>query len=178
MEPKIFVDKLRFNDGTELKIGHSDIVIFTGANNAGKSQVLKDIDQLMSKNMAKGVVLSSLETEYVGSILSKIEEYKMKDGYYHLSNLAYSRIEDLDGMWNNKDARFADDFKTILNTEVRLQASNTANSFDVLDQDPTIPVQKLYVDDLLEDTISKLFHEAFNEYLIVNRGGAKRYLYM
>lgn len=174
MEPQIFVDRLRFNDGTELRIGHSDIVIFTGANNAGKSQVLKDIDQLMSKNVAKGVVLSSLETEYFGSILSKVEEYKTKDGYYHVSNLVYSRIEDLDGMWNNKDARFAENFKTILNTEVRLQASNTANSFDVLNQDPTIPIQKLYVDDILEDTISKLFHEAFDEHLIVNRGGGKK----
>lgn len=36
-EPQIFVEKLCFNDGTELSLGHSDIVIFTGANNAGKS---------------------------------------------------------------------------------------------------------------------------------------------
>lgn len=30
MKPQIFIEKLSFNDGTELQIGHSDIVIFTG----------------------------------------------------------------------------------------------------------------------------------------------------
>ena len=45
--PRIFVEKLVFNDGKEMPIGHSEIVIFTGANNAGKSQVLKDIGEIV-----------------------------------------------------------------------------------------------------------------------------------
>lgn len=30
MEPQIFVDKLNFNDGYEMTIGHSDIIIYVG----------------------------------------------------------------------------------------------------------------------------------------------------
>ena len=172
-EPQIFVEKLCFNDRTELSLGHSDIVIFTGANNAGKSQVLKDIDALMG-NRAKGVVLTSLSTEFVGNIRLKIEEYKQKDGNYLLQNNLYSRVEDIDNMWKGKDRRFTLRYKNILNTEVRLKASNTSPSFDRINQDPSTPVQRLYVDDDLEKKISELFHEAFNEYLIVNYGGGSQ----
>ncbi len=170
-EPQIFVEKLCFNDGTELPLEHSDIVIFTGANNAGKSQVLKDIDILMSNRGAKGVVLSQLTLGYTGDILEKIKDYKKKDGFYHLSGNSYSRIEDFEGLWTNKDYRFTPFFKNRLDTESRLQASNTSPSFDRTNQDPSTPVQRLYVDDDLEKKISELFHEAFNKYLIVNHGG-------
>lgn len=173
-EPQIFVEKLCFNDGKELPLGHSDIVIFTGANNAGKSQVLKDIDILMSNRGKKGVVLSQLTLEYVGDILEKIEDYKKKDGFYHLSGNSYSRIEDFKGLWTNKDFRFSLFFKNRLDTESRLQASNTSPSFDRTNQDPSTPVQRLYVDDDLEKKISELFHEAFNKYLIVNYGGGNQ----
>lgn len=172
-EPQIFVEKLCFNDGTELSLGHSDIVIFTGANNAGKSQVLKDIDYLMGKSDT-GVVLTSLSTEFVGDIRLKIEEYKQKDGNYRLHNNIYSRIEDIETLWKDKDFRFSSQYKNILNTEVRLQASNNSASFDSLNQEPLTPVQRLYVDDKLEKTISDLFHEAFNEQLIVNRLGGNK----
>ena len=172
-EPQIFVEKLCFNDGKELPLGHSDIVIFTGANNAGKSQVLKDIDALMGKS-AIGVVLTSLSTEYAGDIRLKIGEYKQKDGNYRLHNNIYSRIEDIDNMWKSKDPRFTPRYKNILNTEMRLQASNNSASFDSLNQEPSTPVQRLYVDDKLEKTISDLFHEAFDEQLIVNRLGGNK----
>ena len=56
MEPQIFVDKITFNDSTAMSVGRSDIVIFTGANNAGKSQVLKDVDLMMDSIGSKGIV--------------------------------------------------------------------------------------------------------------------------
>lgn len=171
MEPQIFVEKLHFNDNTEISVGHSDIIIFTGANNAGKSQVLKDIDELMSNKTAQGVVLTSLVLDFTGDILEKIENYKKKDGFYHLLGNSYQRVEDFQNMWKNKDQRFSQGFKNFLNTETRLGLSKTSPSFDVLNADPTTPVQRIYKNDELEKTISDLFHEAFNEYLILNRGG-------
>lgn len=84
MKPQIFIEKLSFNDGTELQIGHSDIVIFTGANNAGKSQVLKDIDTMMDSKGAKGIVSTSLEMQYSGDIKEIIDVYKTKDGKYRI----------------------------------------------------------------------------------------------
>ena len=84
MNSQIFIEKLSFNDGTELKIGHSDIIIFTGANNAGKSQVLKDIDTMMDSKGAKGIVSTSLEMQYAGEIKEMIDDYKTKDGKYRI----------------------------------------------------------------------------------------------
>ena len=42
-KPQIYFKSIRFNDDTELMLEKNSIVVFTGANNSGKSQVLKDI---------------------------------------------------------------------------------------------------------------------------------------
>ncbi len=171
MNPQIFVEKLKTNDGIELKFGPSDIVIFTGANNAGKSQILKDIDIMMEAVGTKGIVATSLELAYIGDISDKEEEFKQKDGRYRLGGNIYSDFKPFHDMWENKDRRFTSLYKNRLNTEMRLQASNTSQSFDPLKSEPTTPLQRIYLDYNLEETISKLFHEAFNESLVVNRFG-------
>lgn len=171
MKPQIFIEKLSFNDGTELQIGHSDIVIFTGANNAGKSQVLKDIDAMMDSKGAKGIVSTSLEMQYSGEIKEIIDDYKTKDGKYRIGGNIFNEFNTIEQCWSNKERLFTSYYKNRLSTEMRLQASNNAPSFDTLYQDPTMPVQQLYLNDHLEEKISNLFHEAFNEYLIVNRVG-------
>lgn len=45
-----YISKLQFNTGETLDIKQNDIVVFVGPNNAGKSQSLKDIYTLSSKN--------------------------------------------------------------------------------------------------------------------------------
>lgn len=121
--PRLFVEKLVFNDGKEMQIGHSEIVIFTGANNAGKSQVLKDIDSLGSNRSMKGIVLSSLVIEFYGDIGLKAQEFQQKDGCYRVLNTIFMQIEDFMNVWNRKDPLFVPYFMNILNTESRLQAS-------------------------------------------------------
>lgn len=44
----VSIDRLIFNDGTELPLNPTDIVVFVGPNNAGKSRSLKDIYSLLS----------------------------------------------------------------------------------------------------------------------------------
>lgn len=56
----------------------------------------------------------------------------------------------------------------------RLMASNSVSSYDTLSEDPVNPVQMIYSDDALEKKLSDLFHEAFSERLIVNRGGGSK----
>ena len=171
MDPQIFVEKLLFNDGTELKIDHSDIVIFTGANNAGKSQVLKDIDLMMGTNGSKGLVSTSLEILFTGDIKEKENDYKTKDGKYRVGGNLFNGFNVVENCWNNKERLFTALFKNRLSTEMRLQASNNAPSFDALNSEPSYPIQILYLNDGLEKKISDLFHEAFNEHLILNRVG-------
>ena len=56
------ITKLKFNEGTEIAIGKSDIVVFVGPNNAGKSRSLHDIFDLCG-TIAKGIVIESVDTE-------------------------------------------------------------------------------------------------------------------
>lgn len=45
-----YVNKLEFNDGTELGLNKNDIVVFVGPNNVGKSQTLRDVYMLCQRN--------------------------------------------------------------------------------------------------------------------------------
>lgn len=171
MKPQVFISKLEFNDNTVMDLDSSDIVIFTGANNAGKSQVLRDIDNKMSRDSNKTIVLRSLQFIYAGDINEIEESFKKKEGGYQMPGYEFRDFSQIETWWANKDYRFSYMFKNLLNTENRLQVSNNTQSFNALHQEPTTPIQKLYKDDTLEKKLSDLFYEAFNEKLIVNRGG-------
>lgn len=68
-KPQVYLKRMVFNDGTSLDLNHSSIVVFTGANNSGKSQVLKDIENGLNKQYPfSTVVAQTLEYEYVGDI--------------------------------------------------------------------------------------------------------------
>ena len=41
--PNVLISCMSFNDGTALELEPGSIVVFTGANNSGKSQALRDI---------------------------------------------------------------------------------------------------------------------------------------
>ena len=45
--PQIFFKSITFNDNTKLNLEHNSIIVFTGANNCGKSQILKDAENFL-----------------------------------------------------------------------------------------------------------------------------------
>ncbi len=55
-----YISKLIFNNGKSIKVKQDDIVVFVGANNAGKSQSLKDIYTL-SSNKSPTIVVFDIE---------------------------------------------------------------------------------------------------------------------
>ena len=58
-QPKVYFELLQFNDGTSLSLKENSIVVFTGPNNCGKSQVLKELETLINPNRgAKKIILS------------------------------------------------------------------------------------------------------------------------
>lgn len=64
-KPQVYVKRMVFNDGTPLALNHSSIVVFTGANNSGKSQVLKDIENGLNKSfLFPTVVAQNLDYEF------------------------------------------------------------------------------------------------------------------
>lgn len=171
MKPQVFISRLEFNDGSVMDLKSSDIVIFTGANNAGKSQVLRDIDNKMSRDNHKTIVLRSLQYVHTGDIRELEETFKKKEGGYQMPGYEFREFSEIERRWESNDCRFSNMFKNLLNTENRLQISNNTQSFNALHQEPSTPIQMLYKDDTLEKKLSDLFNEAFNEHLIVNRGG-------
>ena len=48
--PQVFMQSIIFNDGTVLPLNRNSIVVFTGANNSGKSQILKDLENYLNKS--------------------------------------------------------------------------------------------------------------------------------
>lgn len=55
-KPQLFVKRLTFNDGTSLSLTHNSIVVFTGANNSGKSQALKDLERFPDEDLRSGTI--------------------------------------------------------------------------------------------------------------------------
>jgi len=173
MRPKIYITKLTFNDGTEIDLNPSDIVIFTGANNAGKSQVLRDIHAKAILSNNSKIVLKDADFSFEGDIIEISEHIKDdQSGHkYRVGSTVFDTDESIKTSWNGKDSYFWRIFVNLLNTEGRLTASNNCSSYDAVHKKPSNPVQAIYADDRLEKNVSDLFHEAFNTHLIVNRGG-------
>ena len=68
-KPQVYLKRIIFNDETPLDLNHSSIVVFTGANNSGKSQVLKDIENGLNRAYSLSTVVArTLEYEYYGDI--------------------------------------------------------------------------------------------------------------
>ncbi|HHX09980.1 MAG TPA: hypothetical protein GX729_01200 [Firmicutes bacterium] len=65
-EPRVFVNSIKFNDGTVLQLNHNSIIVFIGPNNCGKSQVLRDIESRIEDSKRPSIVVSELTLDYVG----------------------------------------------------------------------------------------------------------------
>lgn len=65
--PQIFFKTIVFNDETQIELNHNSILVFTGANNSGKSQVLKDAERYLDKSvLLPTIVIKKTETEFLG----------------------------------------------------------------------------------------------------------------
>lgn len=171
----IYVDEISFNDGSSLTLGHSDIVVFTGANNSGKSQVLRDIKSYFVKKEATRIVASDIKSWFGGDIQKLTNKCINKNGYYYLQDIHIGRKENLVNQWNNKNLSSIHSlFINYLSTEDRLNKANPVNSFNTLLEVPKHPIQQLYIDDEQEQNLSNLFHQAFGTEIIVNRGAGSQ----
>ena len=61
LNPSVVIKKIKFNDNTEIELNNDDIVVFVGANNVGKSRVLKDIKNDILESSSKKVIVDEIE---------------------------------------------------------------------------------------------------------------------
>ena len=67
--PGVVIDTITFNDGTTLPLTPNSIIVFTGANNCGKSQILRDIEGSFADSTKKiSIVVSNLTYHLRGAI--------------------------------------------------------------------------------------------------------------
>lgn len=168
---KVYIDQISFNDRSSFNFGHSDIVVFTGANNSGKSQVLRDIKSYFAKKEAIRVIVSNIKAWFGGDIQKLTNKCINKDGYYYLHDIHVGTKENLVYQWNSRNLSHIHSlFINYLSTEDRLNKANPVKSFNALIEAPKHPIQQLYIDDEQEQNLSALFHQAFGTEIIVNRG--------
>lgn len=172
----IHINSITFNDGTTLSLESNSIVVFTGSNNCGKSQVLKDIEKYWFNNQRNLApkVMTNMDIAFAGDINDKFFEtrfYKERnDGglkIYESTSYSY-RKEDVINNWQNKflynDLHKL--FIRFIDTEQRLK---TSKALQRMNQPEAHPIFKLNKSEELSQALSTYFRQAFNMDLIVNR---------
>lgn len=173
-KPQVFLKNITFNDGTKLSLNHNSVIVFTGANNSGKSQALRDIETGLDKsNYLKTIVIKDIEYDFLGNIDEVTffsEHFSMnQDGFYEVLELGrnFDKSTILD-YWQNH--RFYNGLHLLfikrLSTERRLTSSNALQRNDWPEQNP---IYKLNQSESLTQQLSDYFHQAFGSDLIVNR---------
>lgn len=171
-KPRVFVNSITFNDGAVQPLTHNSILVFTGPNNSGKSQALRDIELCIKDSKNSSVVVKELTTDFVGKfgedfVTSKLQ--RGNDGNYWIGpngNLP----QNWELLWNthNLNTLFTL-FVKRLDTEERLVASKTTPLYNDSPYTKHTSLHTVYDSNAIENKISELFEEAFDEALIVNR---------
>lgn len=173
-KPQIFLRSITFNDGTLLPLEHNSIIVFTGANNSGKSQLLKDVEHCFDyANKAPTIVIKEPECDYYGTLDEATflsERFRLNsDGEYSLpeSGRSLSKYE-LQRFWEDRTlyGGLHTLFVKRLSTEDRLTSSNALNRTD---QPERHPIYKLHGSEILAQKLSDYFRQAFGADLVINR---------
>lgn len=171
-KPQVFIKNITFNDNTQLTLNPNSIIVFTGANNSGKSQVLKDIEDYLRDSQTIPIVIKKIEFDYRGEITETIflknHFYSNRQGEYSLLNsLNYISKDTLQQWWNMRYLQILHTlFVKRLSTEIRLTSSN---ALERNNQPEKHPIFKLNNNESLAQTLSNYFRQAFGVDLILNR---------
>ncbi len=177
MNNKVYITSITCNDGKQIDVAENDIVVFTGANNCGKSQMLRDIKQLLEKkDHPNKIVVSNLEYAKIGTTgdLKSLFAFEANGQTMRYNNISifHSHIQQY---WQQSNGirELTNLFVNHLTTEKRLTDSNNVQSYDVTTAAPSNPTQIMYSDEAKASKVSELFYQAFNKHLTLNlRGGS------
>lgn len=173
-KPQVFLKSVTFNDNTSIKLEQNSIIVFTGANNSGKSQVLKDIEHELDKSdQTSAIIINKIEFDYYGSINESQffnEHFKIDhNGYYHFPESNNGFTQDmLKNYWKSHTLynELHKLFIKRLSTEIRLTSSNALNRHSNPEKHP---IYKLNNNERLSQKLSDYFRQAFGVDLIINR---------
>lgn len=172
-KPKVYIDTIVFNDNTELKLNSNSIIVFTGANNSGKSQVLKDIEMCANKSGDYEMkIVKGCNFIFQGSIL---EEEFLRDNFIINQEGLYQMIEFEDSFKKNQLINYWNDssmfwciyrlFVRRISTIDRITASKAFSRIEYNHNS----ILKLYKNERKAQLVSDYFKKAFDCDLVINR---------
>ena len=97
----IYIDRITFNDGSSFSFNNSDIVVFTGPNNCGKSQVLRDIKDYFTNKNIQRIIATDITPQFLGDVEYLKSKCINKNGKYYLDNIVVN-IDNLKYQWGQK----------------------------------------------------------------------------
>ncbi len=172
--PSVLIKSITFNDQTSLPLTNNSIVVFTGANNTGKSQVLRDIEnRLNASTSTPTIVVSELEYDCYGLIddpdFLNDRFFINERGTIQIRGEQHAFYEStLKSFWEEQTLKngLYKLFVKRLSTELRLTASNALIRSEAHENHP---IYKLNKSETLAQKLSDYFHQAFGIDLVVNR---------
>lgn len=176
---KVWISELEFNDNSKIEFDENDIVVFVGANNVGKSAVLKEINKLLGAKSIPTKILKNLEYNLKGSeedllnMIRGISKVRNENGQEYISTPGgfseYSRH--LAGPWNSHRGlgNLTKIFCGELKTDERLDTSKPPKNISLTLSPEQHPIHFIQRNDELENAFSKHFKQAFGLDLIVHR---------
>ena len=181
--PAVTFQGLTFSDDTTVQLDPTDVVIFVGPNNAGKSVALRELEERLRDQPIETIVVKSAARHDTGTskgfraFLDKYVRIRAQGANRVFSgygiNLTMGGNEKL--AWPTPHFRsFCPLFCMRIPTENRITASNPAEAVDPSEGVFSHPVHMLYDDDQLEEKISGYFSRAFGEDLILDRTSGRQ----
>ena len=178
VKPTLSFESVTFSNGDVFNFEEDEIVVFVGPNNAGKSAALREMQECVSRRVARNVIKDA--SFRLSGTVSEFKEYldnhamKIGDiGNMHYAGFGYSIHHSQIAQLTNEFERsvIAGFFCIRIATETRITASNPAGIIALYRQQPTHPIHSLLLDNVLAKNISNLFRHAFGKDLIVFRAG-------
>ena len=182
IEPAIALESITFSDGTTIQLESTDVVVFVGPNNAGKSVALRELESHVSASPDESVVINSVQLRRTGTAEELLEYLKRhtretNDG----TNRVYRGYgfavpaQQVAPFWSGRLRALAKFFCMRLATDTRITDSDPARAFRALEDSISHPIHMLYVDDGLERRMSEYFRRAFGDDLVLYRQGGSEF---
>lgn len=177
--PSVFISKLIFNNGDEIRVKKGEKVILVGANNSGKSQTLRDIVSFFLRGEKnEQVVLSDMVLDKEGDendLLHFLEKEGKREGeYYYVRDwrLYHASVSQWSGR-HYLGEQLTPGFLRHITADERLNITKLQNSIGPSDI-KTKPQHILYDSENEMNFISNLFYQAFSKNLFIDfRGGSQ-----
>lgn len=174
-DSKYFIKNIVFNNGFSVPVSPGDIIVFVGPNNAGKSQSLKDVFNLIGGS-STGKVVSSVAVEKViddnfnqwMASFAKVSCADVKNIQYNfLGADVYSSWLDSFKSGKSYDKYFRPVFFSFLNTENRLSLVSPPALLNP-EEPRSHPIQIVKDNLATRKKLSDFFHRTFGYELSVS----------